>query len=74
MSKKTGNYKVTIEFILYLFFICQMSYFIRSTVLLIFCVLVRRATSFSILNLSFFLGNEVRSEGTVPPIVGGVED
>jgi hypothetical protein len=36
------------------------------------CVLVRRATSFSILNLAFFLGNEVRPEGTVPPIVGGV--
>jgi hypothetical protein len=41
---------------------------------IIFCVLVRRATSLSILNLAFFLGNEVRPEGTVPPIVGGVEE
>jgi hypothetical protein len=53
-------------------FFCKSSclfYFI------IFCVLVRRATSFSILNLAFFFGgNEVRSEGTVPPIVGGVEE
>jgi hypothetical protein len=39
----------------------------------IFCVLVRRATSFSVLNF-FFLGNEVRPERTVPPIVGGVEE
>jgi hypothetical protein len=52
-------------------FFCKSSclfYFI------IFCVLVRRATSFSILNLAFFLWNEVRPEGTVPPIVGGVEE
>jgi hypothetical protein len=41
---------------------------------IIFCVFVRRATSFSILNLAFFLGNEVRPEGTVSPIVGGVEE
>jgi hypothetical protein len=41
------------------FFFCKSSclfYF------LIFCVLVRRATSISILNLAFFLGNEVRPE------------
>jgi hypothetical protein len=45
------------------FFFCKSSclfYFI------IFCVLVRRATSFSILNLAFFLGNKVRPEGTAP--------
>jgi hypothetical protein len=41
---------------------------------IIFCVFLRRATSFSILNLAFFLGNEVRPEGTVSPIVGGVEE
>jgi hypothetical protein len=53
------------------FFFCKSSclfYFF------IFCVLVRRATSFSISNLAFFLGNEVRPEGTAPPIVGGVEE
>jgi hypothetical protein len=53
------------------------SFFFKSSCLFyffIFCVLVRRATSFSILNLAFFLGNEMRPEGTVPPIVGGVEE
>jgi hypothetical protein len=53
------------------FFFCKSSclfYFF------IFCVLVRRATSFSISNLAFFLGKEVRPEGTAPPIVGGVEE
>jgi hypothetical protein len=53
------------------FFFCKSSclfYFF------IFCVLVRRATSFSISNLAFFLGNEVRPERTALPIVGGVEE
>jgi hypothetical protein len=53
------------------FFFCKSSCLFYS---FIFCVLVRRATSFSILNLAFFLGNEVRPEGTAPPIVGGVEE
>jgi hypothetical protein len=39
--------------------------------LLISCALVRRATSFRF--QFFFLGNEAKPEGTVPPIVGSVE-
>jgi hypothetical protein len=51
------------------------SFFLKNSFyFFIFCVLVRRAASFSILNLAFFLGNNVRPEETVPPIVGGVEE
>jgi hypothetical protein len=45
-------------------------FFVRAPV----CFISLSFVSLSILNLVFFLGNEVRPKGTVPPIVGGVEE